>query len=85
MAGLMIAVSVRMERRHERRMDQQEERANQQEIRLTQRIDRLENEMKRQYESLDARLRIVEENQARLSGEVATLREAILLQTAARE
>jgi hypothetical protein len=41
--------------------------------------------MKRQYGFLDVRLRAVEEGQDRPSGEMATLREAILLRPAERE
>ena len=95
-AGLIVTLLIRFEKRVERRMDQQEERFNRRmdqqdeqtslmEGRLTQRIDHLEREMNQQYGALDTRLRTVEENQARLSGEMSTLREAILLRPAGRE
>ena len=90
--GLMVTMLLRSERRMDRmeegfnrRMDKQEEQTSQMESRLTQRIDHLEREMKQQYGALDTRLRTVEENQARLSGEMSTLREAILLRPAGRE
>ena len=79
---------LRMDEREERfrqRMDQKGERISQQESRPIQRVDGPDSEMKRQYEALDTRLRTVAQNQARLSGEMSTLREAILLRPAGRE
>ena len=81
LAGLMFTMNLRQERRMdrlERRMDRLEETTN-------QRFARLEDDIKQRFDVMDARLRTVEQGQAHLSGEMATLREAILLQPARRE
>ena len=79
--GLILTLNMRLERR----MDRMYELRDQMEGRLTQGIDRLEDETKRRFDGMDTRLQAVEQSQSHLSGEMATLREAILLQPAARE
>ena len=70
LAGLIFTMNARLERRVDR---------------VELRIDRLEDDMKQRFDSMDVRLRAMEQSQSHLAGEMATLREAILLQPAVRE
>ena len=75
LAGLILTLSTRQERRMERRMEQLEERMN-------RRMDRLEEQTAQRFDAMDVRLRGLEQGQAHLAGEMSTLREAILLRAA---
>ena len=96
LAGFMFTINLRLEHRIDRleesvnqRFNRLEESVNQRFNRLeestNQRFNRLEDDMKQRFDSMDARLRTLEQAQSHLAGEMATLREAILLQPAGRE
>lgn len=81
LAGLIFTMNARLERR----VDRVELRIDRLEDDMKQRFERIEQENKQRFDSMDTRLRAMEQSQSHLAGEMATLREAILLQPAARE
>ena len=74
----------RLEENTNRRVDQLEESTNRRIDRLEEntnrRIDHLEVEVKQYLSQIDARLRMVEQNQAHLAGELSSIRELLRLQ-----
>ncbi len=89
--GFIFTSHLRMERRIDRaedntnrRIDRLEENTNHRIDRLEEntdrRIDQLEREVKRYFSEVDARLRIVEQNQSHLAGELSSIRELLRLQ-----
>lgn len=85
--GFMFTSHLRMERRNNRiedRIDRLEENTNRRTDRLEEntnrRIDHLEVEVKQYLSQIDARLRMVEQNQSHLAGELSSIRELLRLQ-----
>lgn len=78
--GFILALHLRMERRVDRAEDNTNRRIDRLEENTNRRIDRLETDVKEYFREVDARLRIVEQNQAHLAGELSSIRELLRLQ-----
>ena len=74
----------RLEENTNHRIDRLEENTNHRIDRLEKntdhRIDQLEGEVKRYFSEVNARLRVVEQNQSHLAGELSSIRELLRLQ-----
>ena len=78
--GFIFTSHLRMERRIDRAEDNTNRRIDRLEENTNHRIDRLEGEVKQYFSEVDARLRVVEQNQSHLAGELSSIRELLRLQ-----
>ena len=85
--GFILALHLRMERRVDRAEDNLNRRIDRLEADANRRIDRLESDVKQWFsevndrlQMMDTRLRMVEQNQAHLAGELSSIRELLRLQ-----
>lgn len=85
--GFILALHLRMERRVDRAEDNLNRRIDRLEADANRRIDRLEADVKQWFsevndrlQMMDTRLRMVEQNQAHLAGELSSIRELLRLQ-----
>lgn len=78
--GFIFTSHLRMERRIDRAEDNTNRRIDRLEENSNHRIDRLEGEVKQYFSEVDARLRVVEQNQSHLAGELSSIRELLRLQ-----
>ena len=78
--GFILALHLRMERRVDRAEDNLNRRIDRLEESSNRRIDRLESDVKQWFSAMDTRLRMVEQNQAHLAGELSSIRELLRLQ-----
>lgn len=85
--GFIFALHLRMERRVDRAEDNLNRRIDRLEADANRRIDRLEADVKQWFsevndrlQMMDTRLRMVEQNQAHLVGELSSIRELLRLQ-----
>lgn len=85
--GFILALHLRMERRVDRAEDNLNRRIDRLEADANRRIDKLEADVKQWFsevndrlQMMDTRLRMVEQNQAHLAGELSSIRELLRLQ-----
>lgn len=85
--GFIFALHLRMERRVDRAEDNLNRRIDRLEADANRRINKLEADVKQWFgevndrlQMMDARLRMVEQNQAHLAGELSSIRELLRLQ-----